>query len=231
MSPDATAPEYGTVLRESRLPQPPTQARGAEKRERIYEAAIARYGAEGVAATRVEDVIAEAGVSWATFFRYFPRKEDVLIEAAARHFHDHIRPVASRGIGDRRLRVRTVTARTLEAVLTPAEMTPALHTEAVLEVFARPARFAAIVDSGHPQPIIGVLTELIDEAQRRGEVRADVDAGAAAVTVTAGALFPAVQAASVGADPLPSLRLALEIVWTGVAQRGPAQGARGSSLT
>jgi hypothetical protein len=110
-------------------------------------------------------------------------------------------------------------------------MTPALHVEAVLEVFARPVRFAAMVDGGQPQPIIALLAELIDEAQQRGEVRADVDPGAAAVTVAAGALFPAVQAASVGADPLPSLRTALEIVWTGLAHRGSAHGARASSLT
>jgi AcrR family transcriptional regulator len=222
---------YGGLTRETRLPEPPTQARGVEKRERIYRAAIDRYRADGVAATRVEDVIADADVSWATFFRYFPRKEDVLIEAAARHFRDHIAPVATRGIRDRRLRVRTVTERTLEAVLTPAEMTPPLHTEAVLEVFARPVRFAAMVDSGQPQPIIGLVAELIGEAQRRGEVRDDVDAGAAAVTVAAGALFPAVQTASVGTDPLPSLRSAIEIVWRGLGHRAPAHGARASSLT
>ena len=36
-------------------------------------------------------MIADAGVSWATFFRYFPRKEDVLIELAARHFREQVR--------------------------------------------------------------------------------------------------------------------------------------------
>ena len=52
----------------------------------IYQAAIARFRVEGFAATKVDDVIADAGVSWGTFFRYFPRKGDVLSEAAARHF-------------------------------------------------------------------------------------------------------------------------------------------------
>ena len=47
---------------------------------------LERFRADGVAATKVEDVIADADVSWATFFRYFPRKGDVLIEAAVRHF-------------------------------------------------------------------------------------------------------------------------------------------------
>src|SRR5690242_8884028 len=88
----------------TRLPQPPKQARGVQKRDRLYAAALARFEREGVAETRVEDVIADAGVSWATFFRYFPRKEDVLIEAIARHFRTHALPMVQRARADRRTR-------------------------------------------------------------------------------------------------------------------------------
>jgi AcrR family transcriptional regulator len=209
---------YGGTTRETRLPEPPTQARGAEKRDRIYRAAVARYRDDGLAATRVEDVIADADVSWATFFRYFPRKEDVLIEAAARHFRDHVEPVAKRGVRDRRMRLRTTTERTFGALLSPVELPPTLHVEALLEVLARPARFAAIVD-GHPQPLIGLIAELLEEGQRRGEVRPDVDAGAVAVTVAAGTMFPAVQAAAAGADPRRSVSVALDILWAGLTRR------------
>lgn len=210
---------YGRATRESRLPAPPTQTRGAEKRERIFRAAIALYREDGIEATRVEDVIAAAEVSWATFFRYFPRKEDVLIEAAARHFHDRVEPVASDGVRDRRLRMRTAAERTLAALLRPGALPPALHTEALLEVFAHPARFAAIVDNGHPTPLIGLIAQLLEEGQRRGEVRDDVDAAAAAVTVGAGTMFPAVQAAAAGADPTRSVSAALDILWAGLTRR------------
>src|SRR6476469_8142772 len=130
----------------ARMPEPPKQARGVEKRERLYAAALARFERDGVAETRVEDVIADAGVSWATFFRYFPRKEDVLIEHAARHFRDRVRAAAERGLSHGRLRVRTVTERAFGALLRPAGVSPALHGDALLEVFANPARFAALVD-------------------------------------------------------------------------------------
>jgi AcrR family transcriptional regulator len=202
---------------ETPLPAPPTQARGAEKRERIYRAAIERYGADGAGATRVEDVIADAGVSWATFFRYFPRKEDVLIEAVARHFREHVRVTAERGLADRRLRVRTVTERTFLTLLEPAALPRALHSAALLEVFAYPARFAAMVDDDHPQPMVGLVAGLLAEAQRRDELRLWMDPGAAALTVVAGAIFPAAQAAALGADPSPALSTALDILWGGLA--------------
>jgi AcrR family transcriptional regulator len=207
---------------QSELPSPPTQARGTEKRDRIYRAAITRFEADGVTGTRVEDVIADAGVSWATFFRYFPRKGDVLLEVAARHFRKHVRAAARRGLRDGRLKVRTVTQRTFAALLEAAEVSPALHSTAMLEVFAYPARFAAIVDDGHAQPMVGLVAELLAEAQRRGEVRAELDPGAAALTVVAGGLFPGAQAAAIGANPSGSVRMALDLLWEGVSADGRA---------
>ena len=198
------------------LPSPPTQARGVDKRDRIYRAAIARYTADGVARTKVEDVIADAGVSWATFFRYFPRKQDVLIEHAARHYRHRVKAVASAGLNDRRLRVRTVVDRTLAALLAPADTSAALHSAALREVFAHPARFAALVNEGHPQPVVGLVARLLDEAQRREELRYGIDPNAAALTVVAGALFPAVQAAALGADPGEPMRTALDLLWEGL---------------
>jgi AcrR family transcriptional regulator len=218
MRPGQTTVGYATGdRRQPRLPAPPTQARGVEKRDRLYRAALARFRADGVATTRVEDVIADVGVSWATFFRYFPRKEDVLIEAAARHFREQVLPVATGGANDRRLRLRTVTERTFAALLEAAELTPSLHSEALLEVFAYPDRFAALVDIDQQQPMVGVVAKLLAEGQERGEVRGDVDAGAAALTVVAGVSFPGVQAISAGIDPGPTVSAALDILWAGLA--------------
>jgi AcrR family transcriptional regulator len=209
---------YGGGAGSSPLPAPPTQARGVDKRDRLYEAAMARYKESGVADTRVEDVIADAQVSWATFFRYFPRKEDVLLEGAARHFRDRVRTVAEEGAGDRRLRIRTVLERAFTALLEPADMPPALHNAALLEVFASPARFAALVGD-HPQPVIGLAAELLAEGQKRGEVRADMDPNVAAVALSAGCMFLAVQAAAAGADAAPSAMQSLEIIWGGLEAR------------
>jgi AcrR family transcriptional regulator len=207
---------YAGGREEARMPEPPKQARGVEKRERLYAAALARFEREGVAETRVEDVIADAKVSWATFFRYFPRKEDVLIEAIARHFREHAMPLAERGVSDRRTRVCKTIERLLVALLSADKLPQPLHNQAFVEVFSHPARFAVMVDNGHPAPLIGLIAELLAEGQNRGEVAVDLNPGFAALTVTAGAMFPAVQAAAAGAEPGLSIGPALDLIWSGI---------------
>jgi len=61
----------------------PRQARAVATRLRIYEAAMAEFERVGVDEARVEDIVREAGVAWGTFFHYFPRKQDVLLESSA----------------------------------------------------------------------------------------------------------------------------------------------------
>ncbi|HMW44538.1 MAG TPA: TetR/AcrR family transcriptional regulator, partial [Solirubrobacterales bacterium] len=48
----------------------PKQQRGIEVRDRLYEAAVAEIDAKGIEESRVENIVAEAGTSWGTFFRY-----------------------------------------------------------------------------------------------------------------------------------------------------------------
>ena len=203
--------------RPARMPAPPTQARGFEKRDRIYEAAIARFQADGVAATKIDDVIADADVSWATFFRYFPRKGDVLIEAGARHFRDHVRPSTEAALADRRLKISTVIQRLLVSLLRPADLPASLHGAALLEIFANPERFAALVEDGHAQVVAGLLEEILAEGQKRGEVRRGLNTAVAALTVIAGALLIGAQSVAIGIDPTEPVAASLEISWRGIA--------------
>ena len=47
-------------------------------RDRILDAATRRYYAEGIRAVSADRLIAEAGVSKVTFYRYFPSKDDLI---------------------------------------------------------------------------------------------------------------------------------------------------------
>ncbi|MFI7586165.1 TetR/AcrR family transcriptional regulator [Spongisporangium articulatum] len=60
-----------------------TQASGATQdvpvRERILAAASRRYYADGIRAASADRLLAEAGVSKVTFYRYFPTKDDLVV--------------------------------------------------------------------------------------------------------------------------------------------------------
>jgi len=56
-------------------------ARGRASRARLLEAAAVCFGRDGYAATRIADITAQAGMSPAGFYRHFPDKTALLLEA------------------------------------------------------------------------------------------------------------------------------------------------------
>jgi hypothetical protein len=86
----------------------------------------------------------------------------------------------------------------------------------LLEVFANPPRFAEVVGEG-PFPMMQLVATLLAEGQRRGEVDPGLDPAAGAMTVVAGAVFPAVQAAAAGVDPRAGVEHALTVLWRGLS--------------
>lgn len=54
-----------------------------ESKTKILDAAVDVFRAKGYAATRIEDICAEAGLTKGSFFHHFNSKEDLAIEAAA----------------------------------------------------------------------------------------------------------------------------------------------------
>jgi len=97
---------------------------GDAVRDRLFEAALAEFEEHGVEASRVERIVAAAGTSWGTFFRYFPRKEDVLILAAARHVQRHVRPVVDEGLADGARDGRDIARAAVTALTTPTRAPP-----------------------------------------------------------------------------------------------------------
>ncbi|XBQ15142.1 MAG: TetR/AcrR family transcriptional regulator [Oceanicaulis sp.] len=141
-------------------------------RERLYEAAIQRFEAEGYDAVSVASICAAAGVAKGTFFNHFPTKEHLLFkwyERATDEGAAHTPPPGP-------LADRLVSA--CKATLSPVISRPglwraklrlaALHPELRAAEHAADARARAAFE------------RLITEAQARGEVRAGVDPGEAA---------------------------------------------------
>lgn len=191
----------------------------------VYEAAMKAFAEHGFDQARIEDVVADAGVSWGTFFRYFPRKEDVLLEAGAEHYRTHVRQLAEPLLdGEADGSVRDTIHAMLAAMLT-SDMPSHLHGAVLREVTTTPVRFAALMEE-QETPWLVIIALLMALGQQRGEVREDVDALTLSAVVSAASLFPAVQGGFQDlrglrglpgtGDPIAILDRAFPVAWRGV---------------
>lgn len=199
----------------------PKQRRGIEARDRLYAAAIAEFSVHGAGAARVEDVVAAAGTGWGTFFRYFPRKEDVLLEGAVRHLREYVLPGYEAGLAARRP-VREVASGFFAGLTTP-RLEPRLHAEMLAETINHPARFAAMLGGGE-QPVAMLLATLMESGQQRGEVRSEVSSLVCATVLAGGVVFstaPVLRAVAAGQLPGTAIATAaaqaFDLAWRGVA--------------
>jgi AcrR family transcriptional regulator len=205
------------------LPPRPQQERGKAKRQLVYEAAVRGFAQNGFDQARIEDVVADAGVSWGTFFRYFPRKEDVLLEMGVEHYRRNVLHNGDHDIhGDGP--VRDAVHAVFAALLT-SDWPSHLHGAMLREIATTPVRYAALLGPDDP-PWITLNAQLIAKGQERGEVRTDVDAITLSAVVSAGSLFPAIQAGyedlrslrglPEAGDPIAILDRAFPVAWRGV---------------
>jgi AcrR family transcriptional regulator len=68
----------------------PSEPKRSEARERLLSTAMGLFYADGIRTVGVDRIIAEAGVTKATFYRHFPSKEDLVL-AYLRTAHTAIR--------------------------------------------------------------------------------------------------------------------------------------------
>jgi AcrR family transcriptional regulator len=179
---------------------------------------MAEYARVGVEAARVEDIVAAAGVSWGTFFHYFPTKEDVLLDAGVvvcRAFA----AAAARGV-EAGHDTATIFADAFAALFRSAREVaePIPLRSAVLRHAAdHPGRLSTVLDDETPSPV-QAAAEVIAEGQRRGEVRADQPAESLAVVLCYSVLSTTRRGATLGRPPdsPPLSNLALEVVLRGM---------------
>jgi AcrR family transcriptional regulator len=204
-----------------------------ETRQRVYEAAMAEYTRVGVDAARVEDIVAAAGVSWGTFFHYFPAKEDVLLDAAVvvcRAFA----AAAANGLEaghDTAMIFGDAFAALFRSAREVAEPL-ALRRAVLRHAGSHPGRLSAVLDEETPSPV-QAAAEVIAEGQRRGEVRADQPAESLAVVLCYSVLSAARRVATLGRPPdsPPLSQLALQVVLRGMrpSDSAPAPPTAGTS--
>jgi AcrR family transcriptional regulator len=200
--------------------QKPRQRRAVATRQRLYEAAMAEYARVGLDQARVEDIVAAAGVSWGTFFHYFPAKEDVLLDAAALISRAYSAAVMS-GLDAGSPIEEILAGAFAEMFGTAVAVTgsAALRGQVLQYVISNPGRLTAALGQGEQiLPPIPATTAAIATAQLRGEIRADEPAESLAVIVHYSVVFSANRAGALGRPrgSAPLGTLALEIVLRGM---------------
>lgn len=147
----------------------PRQARAIETRRRVYEAAIAEFQRTGVDAARIDDIVSAAGVSWGTFFHYFPSKEDVVLEAATvtcRAFagacHDGLAAGA---------RTAAIVGSAFQAMRDAAPAPGPVRNAIMQGITRHPGRLSDHLGE-IPSPVLA-LSAVLEAGQRRGEIRDD----------------------------------------------------------
>jgi AcrR family transcriptional regulator len=137
----------------------------------IREAANRLFLERGVDATTVDAICEEAGVSKGTFYLYFHRKEDLLLEYGLRRLR-RIREMLPELIGGRRS-FREAVNLILDEVVRGKAWGREVAGRALLEMGA--SWEALAVEA--PAKLLDPLVEL---AQARGEIRADIPSDAIA---------------------------------------------------
>jgi len=153
------------------------QRRAAETRIRIFRAALALIAERGISKVTVEEITEAADVGKGTFFNYFSSKEHVLGVMAEIQFSKVNESAAEALHGDRPIRevLHHLVLRLGEEPGRNPKMARAFLSSFLASAEVRETIKATMAEGR------SVLTALIEQGQRRGEINAALPAAQAAV--------------------------------------------------
>lgn len=202
-----------------RMPSPPAdrrQRRSADIRERLFRAALKLFSEKGIEDTTVEDITNAADVGKGTFFNYFPSKDHILIafsemqlsklHAAVETLREHSQPIPDflNGLSVRMTEEPAKAPDVVRAIL-QAYLSTSTVRSAMRENQAR----------AH-----GLLTQVVQLGQDRGDIRRDLPAGELAHVFRQTVFGTLLIWSLFGDATLPDrIRTALNVVWQGLAPR------------
>ena len=204
-------------------------AKHAELRQRIFQAALDLFRRQGVAATTIRQIALAAHVGLGTFFNYFAGKEAVLAEIG-RLRQERIEARLS----DPAYATASARARldgVLRALVEEMEEEPDLARAVVQAAMRSPeifhgerARFLALTE---------LLADILREGQARGEVAADCDVEAAAHLVISIYVALTLDWAERANDYelTPTLLAHVDTLWRGIAPTNQARASNAETAT
>lgn len=135
-------------------------------REAVVATALRLFTERGYVAVRVEDIAAAAGISRATFYKYFSEREQILGELFARLLGRDPAPAPPGQPADIERRVSTLLAAAAEQMASQEVLARFIYT--------LPVRHAALAGEGARPPVMVTVEGLLSEAAAAGVLRADI---------------------------------------------------------
>lgn len=191
-----------------------------QTRDQVVATALRLFTDRGYVTVRVEDIAAEAGVSRATFYKYFSEREEILAELFARLLGRDAAPAPP---GDPADVVGRVTRLLVESARRMAS-----QEQLARFVYSLPIRHAALQGAGSRPPVAETVEHLLTEAVAAGAIRADLP-----VALLAGQVMRGFEAAmrdwaeGRANDAAEHVRLFVELAFSGIA--GSTAGLAGTS--
>jgi len=197
--------------------------RSAELRERLFRAALTLFGKKGYAETTVEDITEAADVGKGTFFNYFPTKEHILMafgEMQLGKLEAIVRDAKQSDLPMQDVLRILVLRMTEEPIRNPAIV------RALLQANLSSVRVRGAMLRIHDRNRT-LLGQLIRHGQERSEIRTDLPPEQIA-QVWRQTIFGTLLFWSLAGDASLTERIeqSLNILWTGIASRPPANGAK-----
>ena len=146
--------------------------RNGDKRGRIIDAAVAVFAEKGFHAARVSDVAKRAGVADGTIYLYFKNKEDLLLSLFEEKMGRQIESLeaAWKGLDDPVERMRAYAQHHFRQLAAHPELAQVLQVE-----LRQSHKFFSDYRPEKLWQYLNAFKSQVEEAQRQGLVRADVD--------------------------------------------------------
>jgi AcrR family transcriptional regulator len=204
------------------------QRRSAEIRERLFRAALDLFAKKGFAETTVEDITDAADVGKGTFFNYFPGKDHILIA-----FSDMQVTKLQEAVYNMRERHEPMPAflssLTVRMTAEPGRSPDVVR--AILQANLSNSSVRNAMKENHKRAH-GLLTQLVEVGQERGEFRRDLPASELAHVFRQTVIGTLLIWSVFGDASLPDrIKTALTVLWTGLAPRVPAVAPPGQEIS
>ena len=146
--------------------------RNGDKRGRIIDAAVAVFAEKGFHAARVSDVAKRAGVADGTIYLYFKNKEDLLLSLFEEKMGRQIDSLetAWKGVDDPVERMRAYARHHFRQLQAHPDLAQVLQVE-----LRQSHKFFSDYRPEKLWQYLNAFKSQVEEAQRQGLVRADVD--------------------------------------------------------